>query len=376
MLLPNLSFQAAIPTLPLTVQLTSPALPPKLTERLASACNDAAKKAAPSKHLVKAIEPLAVQISKNLLLYAMPEVKKLKKAYAACASKVIANEESGSLKLLIKPKESMYMLTATICVPRDYPKSPPQVSFKKCTFPGSISRMYQAQANELARKLSLGFSLEEAMHSSNAPTQVQERGKIKRPQIAITSEYVRNLKSDVSFLKKASDLRKVNGAFNKQLHKFDHDTKTRRAARRELKKLSKREASIENARADKEIAEALRSLNVDGERCPQRSIAAVGEFLLSFASNLPRRKCPISGAKLFPSDPDVLKKKGSSKRAPTRALCGCWFTFAALDSFLTTPPLQSRAPSAAPRGYCTPTGPTTSRSSSSSGPESRQRSES
>lgn len=167
----------------------------------------------------------------------------------------------------------------------------------------------------------------------------------------MTNSYVLGLKHDVAFLKKASDLKQVDAAYNKQLHKHDYSTATRRAARRELKKLSLKEFEAEKRREEEETRllekEQLEAIGGANECPPGRSLKQVCEFLLEdFVQKLPRCTSPTSGRKVFPDNPDKLKQlvDKKSKLRPIRASCGCWFIYEDLDKFLTEPPFGKHCP--------------------------------
>ena len=64
------------------------------------------------------------------------------------------------------------------------------------------------QAREILRKCSLGFSSEQAMMASR-PEKVPPQLKSKK-EIIITNDLTQQLKNDIKFLKKVSDLKTRN----------------------------------------------------------------------------------------------------------------------------------------------------------------------
>mmetsp|Transcript_8381 Transcript_8381/g.18343 ORF Transcript_8381/g.18343 Transcript_8381/m.18343 type:complete len:471 (+) Transcript_8381:184-1596(+) len=295
-------------------------------------------------------------IHDNRLLYATPEIRQIRALSKEPPEfTVIVKELEGLVK--IRATCGKYSLKATLTVPDEYPAEQVDIDFTSCTFPEPIWMTYLLQAREISRKLAAGMKAERAIRTSTgaglglAPPGAAGGG----PEIKLTTAYVRDLKHDVAFLKKATDLRAVDSGYNKMLHQYDYSTRIRRAARRELKKLSVQEAEkerkVEEARveeAEKEQLKAWKRLVGQSEDGPQRSIKHLVEFLtLQFIFRLPTLKCRASGDALFPEDPAELKtlvekrKKARPVRVPT---CGCWFKYSALKKFLTEPPFGKACP--------------------------------
>ena len=185
----------------------------------------------------------------------------------------------------------------------------------------------------------------------DAPIAAAPKPKHDGPQVRMTNNYVLGLKHDVAFLKKAADLKQVDAGYNKQLHKYDYSTATRRAARRELKKLSLNEFEAEKRREEEEVRllekQQLEAIGGQNERTPGRSLKHVCAYLLeNFIQKLPSSTSPTSGRKVFPENPENLKQMMTkkSKRRPVRASCGCWFIYEDLDKFLTEPPFGKHCP--------------------------------
>ena len=85
------------------------------------------------------------------------------------------------------------------------------------------------QAREILRKCSLGFSSEQAMMASR-PEKVPPQLKSKK-EIIITNDLTQQLKNDIKFLKKVSDLKTVNVDKGKRNQFYEHDKDVRKAAR-------------------------------------------------------------------------------------------------------------------------------------------------
>ena len=108
-----------------------------------------------------------------------------------------------------------------------------------------MKKIHLKQAEELVRRLVLGYTVEAAIAGSNpqkAPPP-KKKDKSKGPAVRLSTEYVNSLKGDVKFLKKVTDLREVGTKTKEFNHKQHyHEAETRKQARKQLKKMSKIEA--------------------------------------------------------------------------------------------------------------------------------------
>ncbi|GBG28316.1 Hypothetical Protein FCC1311_045392 [Hondaea fermentalgiana] len=368
----HVQFSDNYPSDPLHVEVQSDTLPAKLVEKLQAMFREKLEKPADQDglgvrgrpHVAAFYAYVDEMIHENKLLWATPEVRQTLALAKEIPDLTIAvNDEAGTLKL--KATCGKYMMRAVVTVPDEYPASPLEVEMKKCSFPPTVHTVFLLQAREIARKCSIGVSVERAVQQST--TVVADR-LIAPPQkpgtkrdVKMTSAHLKDIKHDVNFLKKANDLQEVNASYNKQLHMYLHSTQVRRAARRELRKLTKQEFEKERAREEAEAAvaeeEQLREWRrVTGQEDlgPQRCIRAVVEFLTrGFIFRLPKEKSLVSDKAVFPADPAKAQELINRRRKdrPTRVpSCGCWWIYSELKIFMETPPFPKPCPRPACNG--------------------------
>jgi len=360
----DLVIPAQYPNELLHIELKSETLPGKTLKRLQELCMEKMLPLLGKPQIASVYTFLDEMIHENRLLFATPEINKsiaLRKEEPSFTLGV--NDQEGLV--LIKATCGEFTLRAKLIVEDEYPKHPLGIEFTKCSFPEQISGIFLFQAREIARKLSIGVSKEKAIQQStrflgqlgpSPPT----KGSAKLKDVKITSSSLQDMKQDVAFLKKSTDLKRVDQAYNRQLHKYDHSTQERRAARKELRKLNKLEFEKEMEREAKELAateeEQLKEWRLATgfeDLGPQRSVAVIVRFLTKdFAFKLPFETSPISGEKVFPEKVADLQnalehKKGSRPtRVPT---CGCWWKFSELKIFIESPPFDTKV---CPRESC------------------------
>lgn len=362
----HVQFTDAYPAEPLHVEVSSDTLPSKLVDKLQTMFREKLAKPESEGGLGTLGKPQVAafysyvdeMIHENQLLWATPEVRQvLALSKEKPSFTVLVNDTEGTLK--IKATAGKYMMKAVIRVPDEYPAEPLEIDIPKSSFPATVYTVFLMQSREIARKCSIGISVERAIQQST--TVVAER-LIAPPQKAsgdrplhITSSYLKDVKHDVNFLKQATDLRQMNASYNKQLHQYEHSTKVRRAARRELRKLAKSEFEKELAREEAEAAKAeeeqlreWRRVTGNEELPPQRCLRQVVEFLTrGFIFRLVNEKSLVSGKRVFPEDPakaaDMIERRRNNR--PTRApSCGCWWIFSELKEFMETPPFPKPCP--------------------------------
>jgi hypothetical protein len=166
-------------------------------------------------------------VKENKLLCCIHEIRKAKKHLGDHCTNLIMNETSGLIRMTIIYMN--YSVTLHISVPDKYPIEPPEVKLTKGSFPKKVIRIYTMQAREILRKCSLGFSAEQAMMASR-PEKVPPQSKSKT-EIIITKDLTQQLKNDIKFLKKVSDLKTVNADKGKRNQFYEHDKDVRKAAR-------------------------------------------------------------------------------------------------------------------------------------------------
>lgn len=98
--------------------------------------------------------------------------------------------------------------------------------------------MYDAQMQEIIRRCAAGYSIEIALAKSN-PVKLPKSMKVEDSQrIELTAAGARSLKDDVRFLKQATELRAVGESKKKGTADPAASAKERKAARRELKRIT------------------------------------------------------------------------------------------------------------------------------------------
>lgn len=257
------------------------------------------------------------------------------------------NEKKGSIKVEIQQEK--YNFRVTFKLDDNYPASGVEVATGETNFHPNLVFIHISQAQELIRRCMLGYTLEQALAASNPikrPPNLQK--KAKGPKL--TKQHLNNLKGDVKFLKQATDLRQVNTKKAAGRPGFANDTATRRAARRELKTLSKEELEKESKQAEldqaAQEAEAY-AASFGGSSTPTKSLKGVFEFLkTNFVNRMISEPCLVCQKKILPRDPtkvDGMIKSKDLKR-PERVLCGHWFHWGCLDLWMTTPPFGKTCP--------------------------------
>ena len=163
---------------------------------------------------------------------------------------------------------------------------------------------------------------------------------------------LKDLKHDVTVLKKISDLRVATTQKDKKYQYALHGNAERREARKELRKLSKTESESdqisEKKMRDEEQAEMKTLMALKMSDTAQPSLLSVARFLVNdFVLRLPLEKCQNCQKTVLPENPILesdlsLKSDGKKEKEnlqkPMRTYCGHWLHFKCLNEWLTTPP--------------------------------------
>ena len=172
----------------------------------------------------------------------------------------------------------------------------------------------------------------------------------KKQEIKITNELANQLKRDVKFLKKVDQLKTVNADKGKRNQFFQHDNATRKAARRELRKLAKSEMAKElNWKAEAEAQQAaidakLVRAMADGNG-PTHHVGAIIDFVANhFVTRLPLEPCQGCQKMLLPDDPSKAAQVFSkdNKNRARRVYCSHWWHHKCLNKCLTKPPFGTQ----------------------------------
>ena len=283
-------------------------------------------------------------------------------------------EKTGLVRLVLESVDRPYGLTLDIKVDDNYPVSAPSIALRKSTFPASVTRIFQAQVEEIARRCALGLTPDQALAGSNG---------IKRPPASkhgtnnnggraaggrLTVDKLSQLKGDVRVLKKMGELSSRTKLSKNKVNQYTQQGDKRslksgraaaRNARRELKGLVKSEAAKEEAWAKEEarlddIESGALDLNAGDGRCPTRSVGVVIRFVVeSFVGRVPHELCQGCGKSAIPMDREAAQgmfKKGSKSRTH-RLYCGHWWHNKCLEKVLTKPPFGMQGcPGCAARG--------------------------
>ena len=327
------------PAQALAFELSSPTLPKPLLKRLTKQCEELASKNVGKPQLMAPVEHVRQTMADNLLLYAFGEVRQVVKMMEGKGT-VGVNHKTGLIKL--RMEQGRYFATLSVRVPNEYPTVAPSLTLGKSNFAPAVLRMFESQGNDLLRRCAEGYTAEQARFKSN-PIQLPSSVLKYEQQYSLSSEALRGLDQDVRKLKQVGDLRKVDQEKRRGL--LTHGTKERKAARRELRKLTKAEVKREaeaDAAARKAQQDQLRALSArpssdDG----QPSVAALVSFFLhELVVRLPQEKCQVCKKPIFPADPAVLQRlleRGGADK-PLRVYCGEWFHYGCMDQDMTTPP--------------------------------------
>ena len=219
--------------------------------------------------------------------------------------------------------------------------------------------MYMLQAREIIRRCVAGYDITTATAKS-MPITIPDRLSIKADDaIVLTTDFVRSLKDDIRFLKDVKHLRQVDDKRTSgNAKQFANSAAIRRAARRQLKRISKEESAAEAQRiatAEAELREAGRIAITPHNDTPTKSLFASMHYLIAhFALDLPHSVCALSGCRLLPASPDKALRYIEDKqhaRRPVRVACGHWFHLRPLHHHLSTPPFCKPCPHCGQRLY-------------------------
>jgi hypothetical protein len=342
------------------VDLSSDHLPSKLLGKLCKLCNENSDY---KNSITKMYEFLHESIIDNKLIYCMPEINRVRNKLikgnekSLELKKLVIDEKSGLIKLLIY--HGKYKIGFEVSVPDLYPFELITFKIKTSNFPDYVIKLYEAQAIEgLQKNILHKIHFEEAFQTKGerliSKTEKdrlmkQDLRKKKSDKINyVNTEALQNMKHDVKYLMQSKELQQVNSSYNKQLHKHEFDTKTRKNARRTLKKLANAEDKIHKEREAKEL-ENLEIMNLGFEERDEEVDAKIKEnvkgifglcklLIIDLLLELPRKKCPISKKQLFPDNP----KDIGTKNLPVRPSCGCFFSYKAFNEFMINPPFDNK----------------------------------
>ena len=237
------------PEKPAIVELDAPMLAPGVTKKLLKACESRISLCASSgdMQVFNTVTFLKKVMNENKLLPCVDEVKKQTKQASTVCTNVAMSEKTGLVRLDFQ--NGKYAITMDLKIPDDYPAAQPVIKFRKSTFPKIITEVYHAQASEVARRLMLGYTEEQALRASDGLKRPPQKKRVKDPlsKVRVTTEKLSQLKNDVKVLKQMGELRKESqinkqraNQFKQQRNKraLNESHETARRARRELRRLA------------------------------------------------------------------------------------------------------------------------------------------
>lgn len=277
----------------------------------------------------------------NLFLYAFEEVKQIRNLVDSSSSFQM-NERKGTIHLKIN--SGKYYLHAMLQINGGYPGSDVDVVMKSSNFQEHLIHMHIAQAREIARRCTMGYTAAQALEFSNPITAPETQGSHEKNTPILTTKYLKNLKDDVGVLKKITDLRAVNAQSKKHLGGYvsKGEVSKKKAARRELKTLSKDELEKE-----RRLEEELRYQDHSYDQDPTPALFLIANFLCNtFVHRLTKEPCLVCQELLLPSEPPsplavaTKSKPPKNELRPERVFCGHWYHWKCLNQLLTTPPFD------------------------------------
>ena len=379
----TLSFPEGYPARPLIINVKNDAVvPPGLKKKLEQ---DLVADIPVGLHqqVVTVVNKLVQFVDQNKFLPCWKELKqsvnliKNDNDGSSSGSTISIIESKGKLK--IKLCKRKYFYSCSITIDDGYPSTMTHEDWgKSCrlqlistNFPPKIENMLTTQALEVIRRMQDGMTAENALILSNPIRQPKfndDDSKNKEVKERITRDKLKDLKYDIETLSTVRDLREKNAErIQGKAHIMKQHNKERKAARREIHKITDRERVAEDLSREKEQnwmkdEEArIAGYNMPEANGVQPSLLALVTFLKEKIQLLPDEKCPCCQKLTLPSDPDKLKslytsasecktEKAKKERKQARALrpircyCGCWYHYKCLDKFMTEPPFGASCP--------------------------------
>ena len=235
------------------------------------------------------------------------------------------------------------------------------------SFPAEVSIMFHAQATEIIRRCVSGFSEEASLAASgpqaklddiNDKSQVEKArkamGQVKPSESvgkhSMSASGIKNIKHDISVLKKMKDIKEASVAGAKPCQYEKHATAERKDARKALRRLAATESEADQLALELlKQAEEAEMKTLMRKQCTDSStpcLLPVARFLMSeYIKRLPEEKCQKCLELVFPINPKApALTQHKHDRRPIRVPCGHWLHFTCLDIWLTTPPFSRDCP--------------------------------
>lgn len=348
----RLQFPEAYPAEPVLVEVFSNAFPPPLTRKMIKMGSDEGAK------IAKAGERSAVPVAtllhdfvqNNRFVACWKEVRQITNLVSETeGGQMSLDEAEGSLR--IRVVRGHYRTTFRAWIYPSYPEGGTELSIERHNFWDRIADMHLNQGREVVLSCLKGYPPDLALKASN-PISAPPPIKRKEAEVRMTNEQLHNIKHDVAYFKKASDLKSVNSDKDKRNQSMAHDNQTRKDARKELRRLNGAEQKIdahqEKRMIEREQAEALALQQRPMDYAQPSLYVAVKFMVSSFAARLPEESCQACGKAVLPADPNTTKAKTLAKsnhpERPMRVFCGHWFHHCCLDEWLRNPPFIRSCP--------------------------------
>ncbi|OQR84304.1 hypothetical protein ACHHYP_13573 [Achlya hypogyna] len=164
----RLRFPDDYPRSELIIEILSPTLPDialrRLTKFADAKASELAKEGLPQVQAI--VELVQMSLAENKLLYAFDEIRQLRLLAEANDGAIkLLNERAGRIKVVLR--KDAYFFQANIKLDDHYPDSAITVACDESNFPPTVVDSLVKQANDMARRIALGYSADQALYASN-----------------------------------------------------------------------------------------------------------------------------------------------------------------------------------------------------------------
>ncbi|OQS07847.1 hypothetical protein THRCLA_00159 [Thraustotheca clavata] len=298
----RLRFPENYPSSELIIEIMSNSLPDITLRRLTKFADTKAKELSKeNKPQVQSIvELIQTSLTENKLLCSFDEIRQLRLLVEKNNGEIkLINERAGRIKIMFR--KNTYFFQVNLKLDDLYPDSPIKVICDESNFPPSVVDVMVKQANEMVRRIIMGYTADQALYASNP-------------------------------LRKPLSLLSIN----------DNDSKNAAPGAKKFGKNAKaapipiKESPVENI-SPMYYAEDGGILHRSPLDDAVKSILPVCRQLLweKFIQILPTEKCPECTLALLSENPT---DKIDEENSPLMAYCGHWYHTDCLGKKLQTPP--------------------------------------
>ncbi|EQC42353.1 hypothetical protein SDRG_00091 [Saprolegnia diclina VS20] len=164
----RLRFPAEYPRSELLIEILSTSLPDVALRRLTKFADAKAKELSKDglPQVQAIVEFVQSSLSENKLLYAFDEVRQLRLLADANGGEVkLVNERAGRIKVLLR--QGPYFFQVNVKIDDHYPDSTIRVACDESNLPPNVVDIIVKRANEMARRITLGYTADQALYASN-----------------------------------------------------------------------------------------------------------------------------------------------------------------------------------------------------------------